>query len=243
MTLLKLNNVNKSYYTLKREIKALENISFEINESEIIGIIGPSGCGKSTILNIITELDNNYTGTIKKSNNLKIGYMMQNEACLPWINNFNNAILGLKLQKKYSKEKDNFVKELFKKYKLDNFLYDYPNNLSGGMKQRLALIRTLAIEPNLLLLDEPFSKLDVENKKNISNDIYNTLKLKKISCLIISHDIKEVINICDKIIVLSSSPGKIIKIIDNPLKDIKLIDRIKDNNYNNLYNSIKELIK
>ena len=135
-----------------------------IDEGKILGIIGTSGCGKSTLFNIITKLEKPTSGYIKENKKLKIGYMMQTDALLPWLTVYENAILGLKLKKILTKENIEYVNSLLKKYGLFEFSSEYPNNLSGGMRQRVALIRTLAIKPNILLLDEPFSKLDIDSR-------------------------------------------------------------------------------
>ena len=135
--------------------------------------------------------------------------MMQEDALLPWLTVYENCILGLKLQHKLTNESKQYVDKLLEKYELIEFKNEYPNNLSGGMRQRVALIRTLAIKPNILLLDEPFSKLDIDSRINISDDVYKIIKELKITTILITHDISEAITLSDRIIVLTSRPGTI----------------------------------
>lgn len=211
MNKITLKNITKKYHTLSKEIIALDNISLNIKDKEITSIIGPSGCGKSTILNIISGLDKYYLGTVKSNDKLVIGYMMQTDNLLPWLTVYENAILGLKIKKINNKENIKYVDNLLKKYDLYDFKNQYPNNLSGGMRQRLSLIRTLAIKPNILLLDEPLSKLDINSKAKTLDDIYKIIKDLNITTILITHDIAEAVTISNNIIVLTKRPGKIKK--------------------------------
>lgn len=208
--LLSINGLSKTYYSLKDEIKVLDDISFDIYEGDFIGLIGPSGCGKSSILNILSSLDKEYKGTIKTKENIKIGYMFQEDTLFPWLTIYDNAMLGLKISKTYTKENINYIDNLLKKYNLYDFKDKYPKELSGGMKQRLSLIRTLAFKPDILLLDEPYSALDYQTKLKVSNDVYQIIKNENKTAIIVTHDIEEAISMCSKIIVLSKRPTKII---------------------------------
>ena len=225
MPLIKINNLSKNYHTLNGEIKAIDDISFEVNEGLFLSIVGSSGCGKSTLLNIIAKLDNKTSGTIEYKDDLKIGYMLQEDALLPYLTVLDNAILGLKLQRKDNKDNIQYVKNLLITYGLEKFIDKYPTELSGGMKQRVALIRTLATKPDLLLLDEPFSALDYQSRLQVSNDVYNIIKNENKTVLMITHDIAEAISLSDKVIVLSKRPSKIKKEydikFDNSLNPIK----------------------
>lgn len=155
--ILSINNLSKAYYSKDREMLAIEDISLDIKENSITAIVGPSGCGKSTILNIIGNLDNKTNGEIVfKDNKNKIGYMFQTDCLFPWLTILDNCLIGLKIQKKLSVENISYVKDLLKNYGLGEFINSYPSSLSGGMRQRVALIRTLATKPDILLLDEPF---------------------------------------------------------------------------------------
>ena len=207
--ILQINNLSKSYYSIKEETKVLDNISFTLNKNEFLGIIGPSGCGKSSILNIISSLDKEYQGNIITNENIKVGYMLQDDALFPWLTIYDNCILGLKILKKLDTNSKKYVLNLLKKYNLIDFKDKYPNELSGGMRQRVALIRTLAIKPDILLLDEPFSALDYQTRLNVSNDVYNIIKEENISSIIVTHDISEAISMCDRILVLSKRPSTI----------------------------------
>lgn len=243
MNLISVKNITKRYHTKDKEILSLDNISFDIEDNKILGIIGPSGCGKSTILNILTGLDKKYTGTIDKYRDIRIGYMMQNDANLPWLTNYQNALLGLSLKKELTKERINDVNDLFDKYGLTEFKEMYPYNLSGGMKQRLSLIRTLAIKPNLLLLDEPFSKLDIDSRLKVSDDVYNIIKTRNIATVLITHDISEAITLCDKLIILSKRPGRITSVMNINLKgNIPSLKR-KEDSFFKLYNEIWSLLE
>ncbi len=220
--LLQVNNLSKTFYTKKDELKVIDNISFDVFEKDIVALIGPSGCGKSSILNIISNLDKHYKGTISKKENIKIAYMFQEDTLFDWLTIYENAVFNLKLTKNLTKENIEYVNNLLRKYKLYEFKDNYPNTLSGGMKQRLSLIRTLSLKPNILLLDEPFCALDYQTKLKIITDVYNIIKEEKITAIIVTHDIEEAISLCNKIIVLTNRPTKIkhthiIKINENPL--------------------------
>lgn len=227
--LVKINNLSKIYYKNEYETEAIRDISFDLNDGEFIGIVGPSGCGKSTILNIICGLDDKTGGEVVKKDNIKIGYMLQEDALFPWLSILDNALLGLKISKKLTIENKEYVLNLLKKYDLIDFKDKYPNELSGGMKQRLALIRTLAMKPDVLLLDEPFSALDYQTRLSVSEDVYNIIKEEKKSVIIVTHDLSEAISLCSKIIVLSKRPSVIkniheIQLYDTPIQNRKSKD-------------------
>lgn len=213
--LLEINNISKTFNTLNGEINAIKSISFDVNNEQFIAIVGSSGCGKSTLLNIISGLLEKTNGTIKfyKKNPI-IGYMLQEDALLPYLNILDNATLGLSLKKIKTKENIEYTKKLLETYGLKDFIHKYPKELSGGMKQRVALIRTLAIKPDILLLDEPFSALDYQSRLSVSEDVYNIIKKEKKTVIMITHDIAEAISLSDKIIVLSKRPSIVKKIYD-----------------------------
>lgn len=213
--LLEINNISKTFNTLNGEINAIKSISFDVNNEQFIAIVGSSGCGKSTLLNIISGLLEKTNGTIKfyKENPI-IGYMLQEDALLPYLNILDNATLGLSLKKIKTKENIEYTKRILETYGLKDFIYKYPKELSGGMKQRVALIRTLAIKPDILLLDEPFSALDYQSRLSVSEDVYNIIKKEKKTVIMITHDIAEAISLSDKIIVLSKRPSIVKKIYD-----------------------------
>ena len=237
--LLKLSHISKNYNTKEGEIEAIKDISFHIKKGEIISLVGPSGCGKSTLLSIISNLERDYSGNVLKDKELKIAYMLQSDALLPFLTIYENAILGLKITKNINNESLEYVNNLLKLYNLDEFKNNYPKSLSGGMKQRLALIRTLALKPDLLLLDEPFSALDTQTRLIISDDVYKIVKQNSITTLLVTHNIEEAITFSDKVIVLSKRPSKIKNIININIKNNNSIyERRKDQNYNDYFDLI-----
>jgi len=211
---LNVNNLSKTYHSILGETLAIKDISFNVNKEEFIGIIGPSGCGKSTILNILCGLDKDYKGYFKTRNNIKIAYMLQEDALFPWLTIMDNVLLPVKIKGKITKEKKDYALLLLKKYGMYEFKDKYPNSLSGGMKQRVALIRTLIIKPDILLLDEPFSALDYQTRLKVADDVYKIMKNEKKTVIIVTHNLEEAITMCDKIIVLTKRPSIIKNIFE-----------------------------
>lgn len=211
-TILKVKDISKTYQARNGEINALTNINFEIKEGEFVSIIGPSGCGKSTLLSIISGLENKTSGEVYIDG--KVGYMLQKDNLLEWRTIYKNVILGLEIQKTNTQENQKYVIDLLKKYGLYEFKDKYPTQLSGGMRQRVALIRTLAIRPKILLLDEAFSALDYQTRLMVTEDIYKILKNENITVLMVTHDISEAISMSDRVIVLSSRPATVKNIHD-----------------------------
>ena len=237
--LLEIRNLKKIYHTKDKETLAVENFSFDIKEGEFIAIVGPSGCGKSTILSILCGLDNKSDGIINVDSNLKIGYMLQQDSLFEWRTILNNCLLGVEINKNLNDESKNKVISLSKSYGLKDFIYSYPDNLSGGMRQRVALIRTLATDPTLLLMDEPFSALDYQSRLAISDDIYKILKKEKKTMIMVTHDIAEAISMCDKVIVLSKRPASIKSIYEINLENKSTpINNRKDKKFNYYYDAI-----
>lgn len=212
--ILEILNLKKVYHTKNNETLAVYNFSFDLFEGEFIAIVGPSGCGKSTILSILSGLENKSEGEIIFKNNLKLGYMLQDDCLFNWRTILDNCLLGLEINHSLNKENKDYVLHLLKTYGLKDFIHSYPSSLSGGMRQRVALIRTLATKPDLLLLDEPFSALDYQTRLAVSDDVYNIIKKERKSAIIVTHDLAEAISMADKIIVLSNRPSKIKKIFD-----------------------------
>ena len=209
---LEIRNLDFSYHTLNGETKALENVSMDLFGNEFVGIIGPSGSGKSTILSLIFGLLKPSGGIINVSNN-SIGYMLQKDHLFEWRSIYKNVTLGLEIAHQLNDEKKKFVDKMLIDYGLDGFKQSRPSQLSGGMRQRAALIRTLALKPELLLLDEPFSALDSQTRLMVSDDIYKILKKENKSAILVTHDISEAISFCDRVIVLTSRPGTVQKVI------------------------------
>ena len=209
MKKLEMKNVSKTFYTEIGALDVLEDITFNLNEGEIIAIVGPSGSGKSTLLNIISKLIEPTEGEIYVDG--EIGYMFQRDHLFNWRTVWKNIMLGLEIKKEKNQENIDKTKELLTKYGLIDFINSYPQELSGGMRQRIALIRTLATNPQVLLLDEPFSALDYQTRISVSNDVCNIIKNEKKTLIIVTHDISEAISMCNKIIVMSKRPSTIKK--------------------------------
>ncbi len=205
--ILKVENITKRYQAKNGEIEALKDITFSIKKGEFVSIIGPSGCGKSTILSILAGLEEKTSGKVICDK--EIGYMLQKDNLLEWRTIYQNVIFGLEIKKIKTKENENYVIELLKKYHLYEFKDKYPSQLSGGMRQRAALIRTLARKPEILLLDEAFSALDYQTRIMVTKDIYEILKKEHITTLMVTHDISEAISMSDRILILSNRPAVI----------------------------------
>lgn len=217
MIKVEINNVSMNYHSQAAETPALNDISFNVQESHFLTIVGPSGCGKSTLLNIIAGLITPSHGKIiinsnnDNSNFSKIGYMFQKDQLFDWLNIWDNVLLGLKINHCITDSNIDMVKSLLINYNLWEFRNHHPRELSGGMRQRVALIRTLALNPEVLLLDEPFSALDYQTRLNISNEVYEIIKKEKKTTIMVTHDISEAISMSDEIIILSSRPAVVIK--------------------------------
>ena len=215
--IIELKNIGYSYHSLQGETIALQDISFGVKEGEFVAVVGPSGCGKSTLLSIIAGLLPPESGTIVVNNPdgslhyPRIGYMLQRDHLFEWRTIYKNAILGLEINHMLTEERLAYVDQLFFDYDLDKFRNKRPSELSGGMKQRAALIRTLALEPQLLLLDEPFSALDYQTRLTVSADICHLIRNAGKTMIIITHDLAEAISLADRIIVLSGRPAVVQK--------------------------------
>lgn len=208
---LKVKRISKKYQAINGEVEALKDISFSIKEGEFVSLIGPSGCGKSTILSIIAGLEEKSAGEIEIDG--EIGYMLQKDSLLEWLTIYKNVLFGLEIRKQKNTENVQYVDNLLKKYHLYEFKDKYPNQLSGGMRQRAALIRTLAIKPNILLLDEAFSALDYQTRIMVTKDIYDILRKEQKTALIVTHDISEAISMSDRVIILSNRPATVKEIL------------------------------
>lgn len=205
--IVEIENLNKDFYTKEGEIKVLDNINLCVEKGKIVSILGPSGSGKSTILNILTNLLNPTSGKI--TINGTIGYMFQKDHLLDWRNIMDNITIGLEILNKKDKESLDRIERLLKTYGLWDFKSMYPKELSGGMRQRVALIRTLSVNPDILLLDEPFSALDYQTRLMVNDDVYKIIKNEHKTALLVTHDISEAIAMSDKIAVLSKRPATI----------------------------------
>lgn len=218
--ILEIKNLSKIYHTKKSEIPAIENLNLNIKDGEFVAIVGPSGCGKTTLLSILCGLENKTSGEIlfpKKE--LRMGYMLQNDTLFPWLNILDNCLLGLRIKGEVNSENIERVKKLLDTYGLKEFIFKYPRNLSGGMRQRVALIRTLAINPDILLLDEPFSALDYQTRLAVSDDVWKIIKKEGKTTIMITHDVAEAISMADRVVVLSNRPSRVKKIYNIEMKN------------------------
>ncbi len=210
-SVLECKNICFSYHNLNGETKALTNISFQVNRGEFLAIVGPSGCGKSTLLSIIAGLLKPESGEVllNEKEQGHIGYMLQQDHLLEWRTIWKNILLGPEINKTLTKEKEKLADKLLADYGLSKFKDKKPSELSGGMKQRAALIRTMVMEPGLLLLDEPFSALDYQTRLSVSADIGTIIRASGITAILITHDLSEAISLSDRVLVLSKRPARI----------------------------------
>lgn len=218
--ILNIKNLKKIYHTKENEILAVENFTYSLKDGEFVSIVGPSGCGKSTILSILCGLLDKSDGEIEMKPNIKLGYMLQNDSLFDFRTILENCLLGLEIKHELTEENKQYVINLLETYGLKEFINSYPENLSGGMRQRVALIRTLACKPDILFLDEPFSALDYQSRLAVSDDVYKILKKEKKSAIMVTHDLAEAISMSDKVIVLTGRPSTI-----KTIYEIKLTDR------------------
>lgn len=222
MSTLTLTDVSMGYVTRREAILALESISLSIENGEFVSILGPSGCGKTTLLSIIAGLLTPTSGQIKvgekeiKKGNTKMGYMLQQDYLFPWRTIEENITLGLKIRKLYNESTKQGALNWLKQLGLEDKKELYPNQLSGGMRQRVALVRMLAANPSLMLLDEPFSALDYQTKLKLEDLVFQTLKSEKKTAVLVTHDIGEAIAMSDRVVLLSPRPGRIHRVFEIP---------------------------
>lgn len=212
-TFLDFKDVSFSYHTESGETLALDDVSFSVMDNEFVAIVGPSGCGKSTILSLIAGLLEPEKGSIDfkcAKDGINIGYMLQKDHLFEWRNVYRNAVLGLEIQNNKSKEELENVEEMLIRYGLMSFKKARPSELSGGLRQRAALIRTLALRPDLLLLDEPFSALDYQTRLAVGNDIGQIIADEKKTAILVTHDLAEAITLGDRILIMSKRPARLI---------------------------------
>lgn len=213
--LLILNHVSHTYHSLDGETVALSDISFTLDKGDFIAIVGPSGCGKSTLLSLISGLIPCQDGIIElngrsiKESATNIGYMLQHDQLFEWRTIYHNVLLGLEIQHMLSARTRKKAHELLDTYGLKQFENSRPSELSGGMRQRAALVRTLILEPDILLLDEPFSALDYQTRLRVGDDIGQILKKEKKTAILVTHDLSEAISLADRIIILTPRPATI----------------------------------
>ena len=228
--LVSFKNVSLTYHDKTGETLALDGLNFDVRRGELLGVVGPSGCGKTTVLSIISSIITPSSGEVlidgapPAERRDECGYMLQRDELFPWLTISQNVLLGAKIKK--MKDRREYAYALLDKYGLGDFRDRYPSQLSGGMRQRVALIRTLATSPELLLLDEPFGALDFQTRLNVVEDVHSIIKNEKKTAVFVTHDISEAISMCDRIIILSARPAKVKKIVDlSPIGELSPLTR------------------
>lgn len=228
--LVRFENVSLTYHDKTGETLALDGLDFKVRRGELLGVVGPSGCGKTTVLSIISSIIKPSSGEVyvdgarPEDSRDKCGYMLQRDELFPWLTISQNVLLGAKIKK--MKDRREYAYALIDKYGLGDFRDRYPSQLSGGMRQRVALIRTLATSPELLLLDEPFGALDFQTRLNVVEDVHSIIRNEKKTAVFVTHDISEAISMCDRIIILTARPAKVKKIVDlSPIGELSPLTR------------------
>ncbi len=246
MQALELKNISYSYHTKTGETYALYDINMAVEKGSFVSVVGPSGCGKSTLLSLISGLLKPESGTITIQPGYEVGYMLQHDHLFEWRTVFGNVTLGLEIQHNKNEQTCKEATDLLDQYGLEGFKEAHPSELSGGMRQRVALIRTLALEPDILLLDEPFSALDYQTRLTVCDDIGSIIKKEHKTAVLVTHDLAEAISVGDIIYVLSARPGTIISTIpihfSNP--DLSPLQRRNSPEFKEYFNLLwKELNK
>lgn len=248
---LEFKNVSLTYQTKSGEIQAIKSLSFNCEQGEFLSIIGPSGCGKTTVLSLVARLIKPTSGKIyingidicTDKTKMELGYMLQKDQLFPWRTIEKNVYLPLEIKGINTKENREYALSLLEKYGLIDFRKSYPSELSGGMRQRVALIRTLAYKPQLLLLDEPFSALDSQTRLSVCDDVYKIIKSEQKTTILVTHDISEAISMSDKIIVLSNRPAQVKSIYRPNLNGESPLKNRENKNFGTLFEKIwKELV-
>ena len=241
---LRLKNISHRCHGKSGETEAIRSMSLTVEEGEFFGIVGPSGSGKTTLLSILAGILTPSSGSVERIiASDEIGYMLQRDHLFEWRTIEDNVLLGLEIRKIKSPERVNYALSLLKKYSLGEFLKKKPSELSGGMRQRVALIRTLALRPKLILLDEPFSALDFQTRLNVAEDVRSIISEQNVTAILVTHDISEAIALCDRVAVLSARPATVKKVFDNPIeKSLSSIERREHPYFASLFKEIwKEL--
>ena len=235
--ILSMNHIYYSYHDKNGETPVIDDLSFSIEPGSFTAIVGPSGCGKSTILSLLCGLIKPESGSISIKHDSsdkasRMGYMLQKDNLFEWRSIYKNVLLGLEINNRKSPENIAYVNRLLEQYDLAEFKSSRPSQLSGGMRQRAALIRTLALKPDILLLDEPFSALDYQTRLEVREDICNILHREKKTVILVTHDIPEAVAMTDRVLVLTNRPAKLLKVIDIKAKDTlsseKYINEIRE---------------
>ncbi len=244
MDILRMNDVGLTYQTPEKETEALRNINFSVTRGEFVAIVGPSGCGKTTILSLISGLIAPSKGKVfiegKELSGVseKIGYMLQKDQLFEWRTVKENITLGLEIKRIKTAQNIDYAISLIEKYGLKDFLNHYPHQLSGGMRQRVALIRTLAFRPEILLLDEAFSALDFQTRINVCDDVFSIIKKENKTAVLVTHDISEAVSLADKIIVLTKRPATVKHIYDIKINKPTPFQKREDLDFSKWFNIV-----
>lgn len=249
-SIFEVNHVNFAYHSMQGEVPALSDISFSVQPGEFIAIVGPSGCGKSTLLNLLAGMLEPESGSIylfgqplTPELRCHMGYMLQDDQLLEWRSIYKNVLLGLEVRHQLTETNKSYAKELLETYGLLAFAGSRPSQLSGGMRQRAALVRTLVLKPDLLFLDEPFSALDYQTRLTAANDIGTIIRSEQKTAILVTHDLAEAVSLADRIIILSKRPGSIQKIVSVDLPEgLTPMERRNADDFKHYFNLIwKEL--
>ncbi|QVK21778.1 ABC transporter ATP-binding protein [Mycoplasmatota bacterium] len=241
MIKISLKNVSHTFQSKESETETLKDVSFDVKEGEFISVIGPSGCGKSTILNLISSLIKPQSGSIYVKG--KIGYMLQRDHLFEWRTIFDNCLIGPEIQKMDIDESKEYTLDLLKRYGLIDFKDHHPHQLSGGMRQRVALIRTLAIKPNVLLLDEAFSALDSQTRLLVGEDVWKILRKENKTAIFVTHDIAEAISLSDRIVILSERPASVQKVVKLDFNRLSPLERRRNTKFPGYFDYIWNELK
>ena len=241
---VKISNVSKIYKGTNKDVHALDNVNLDIYKNEFVCVIGSSGCGKSTLLNILAGLDTPNSGTIEidgkaiEGTGVDRGVVFQQYALFPWLTVAKNVAFGLELQKKSKDEINKIVDHYLKAVGLIDFKNSYPKELSGGMKQRVAIARAYAVNPNILLMDEPFGALDAQTRAQLQTELLNTWDNEKKTCFFITHDVDEAVFLAQRVVIMSPRPGRIKAIVEVPIP----YPRVPETKLSKEFNDIKSFI-
>ncbi len=248
---LEVKDLSYSYHTMDGETRALSDISFTVEKGEFLAIVGPSGCGKSTLLSLICGLLKVSEGSVLLDGtpilegDTRVGYMLQKDHLFEWRSVFSNACLGLEIQKKLNEESRRKVRELLEAYGLGAFAQSRPSELSGGMRQRAALIRTLALEPDVLFLDEPFSALDYQTRLAVCDDISTIIRKQDKTAVLITHDLSEAVSVADRVLILTRRPGRIKNVLNIEFPDNGMSPLMRRNcpEFSSYFNEVWEMLR
>lgn len=249
-SLFEIQHLSYAYHTMQGETPALSDITFTVNSGDFVAIVGPSGCGKSTLLNLLAGMLTPESGTLllngtplTSDSRRHIGYMLQQDYLLEWRSIWKNVLLGLEIRHELTEESRTYAKQLLEQYGLEKFSQSKPSQLSGGMRQRVALVRTLVLKPELLLLDEPFSALDYQTRLSVSNDIGSIIRKEKKTAILVTHDLAEAVSLADRVIILTARPGRIQRIVSVTFPtDLTPMERRDHDDFKTYFNLIwKEL--